>query len=148
MPGGLARVGSGKSGAPILLQQGASNKDMWVLAEGPVEPVTLLNPPNQAVELRRVGNNLPSRLADNFFWLGRYCERADATARLLRSLLQRLNSESGPGSLTLIEPLLNTLAKQGQIAPALRRGLARATMPGPSKRNCWKTFLMPNGGDR
>ncbi len=117
MPGGLARVGSGKSGAPILLQQGASHKDMWVLAEGPVEPVTLLNPPNQAVELRRVGNNLPSRLADNFFWLGRYCERADATARLLRSLLQRLNSESGPGSLTLIEPLLETLARQGQLAP-------------------------------
>jgi uncharacterized circularly permuted ATP-grasp superfamily protein/uncharacterized alpha-E superfamily protein len=118
MPGGLARAGSEKSEAPRLLQQGASNKDVWVLAEGPVEPVTLLNPPNQAVELRRVGNNLPSRLADNFFWLGRYCERADATARLLRSLLQRLNSESGPGSLALIEPLLDTLARQGQIAPA------------------------------
>ena len=102
---------------PISLQQGASNKDIWVLAEGPVEPVTLLNPANQAVELRRVGNNLPSRLADNFFWLGRYCERADATARLLRSLLARLSSESGPGSFPLIEPLLNTLAKQAQIAP-------------------------------
>jgi uncharacterized circularly permuted ATP-grasp superfamily protein/uncharacterized alpha-E superfamily protein len=120
MPGGLARVGC-EGGGRISLQQGASNQDLWVLADGAVEPVTLLHPANQAVELHRVGNNLPSRLADNFFWLGRYCERADATARLLRSLLQRLNSDSGPGSFLLIEPLLNTLAKQGQIAPLSAR---------------------------
>jgi uncharacterized alpha-E superfamily protein len=121
MPGGLARVGSEGNGAQILMQQGALNKDIWVLADAPVEPVTLLDPGNPAVELRRVGNNLPSRLADNFFWLGRYCERADGTARLLRSLLLRLNSESGPGSLAVIEPLLNTLAAQGQIAPLSAR---------------------------
>ncbi|HXR08027.1 MAG TPA: circularly permuted type 2 ATP-grasp protein [Candidatus Acidoferrum sp.] len=127
MPGGLARVGSEQNGAALSLQPGASNKDLWVLAEGPVEPVTLLNPAHQAVELRRVGNNLPSRLADNFFWLGRYGERADATARLTRSLLQRLSSESGPGWLALIEPLLNTLAKQGQIAPCAAQAGARPT---------------------
>jgi uncharacterized circularly permuted ATP-grasp superfamily protein/uncharacterized alpha-E superfamily protein len=121
MPGGLVRAGREGGGVQVSLQAGASNKDLWVLAESPVEPVTLLNPANQDVELRRVGNNLPSRLADNFFWLGRYCERADATARLLRSLLVRLNTESGPGSFGLIEPLLNTLAKQGQIAPLSAR---------------------------
>jgi hypothetical protein len=117
MPGGLARAGADAGGIRISLQQGASNKDLWILADGPVEPISLLNPANQAVELRRVGNNLPSRLADNFFWLGRYCERADATARLLRSLLQRLTSDGGPGSFPLIDPLLDTLARQGQIAP-------------------------------
>jgi uncharacterized circularly permuted ATP-grasp superfamily protein/uncharacterized alpha-E superfamily protein len=121
MPGGLARAGVEGGGAQVFLHQGGSSKDLWVLADGPVEPVTLIYPANSAVELRRVGNNLPSRLADNFFWLGRYCERADATARLLRSLLLRLNSESGPGWFPLIEPLLNTLAKQGQIAPLSAR---------------------------
>ena len=121
MPGGLARAGSEGGSLQNSLQRGGSNKDLWVLADGPVEPVTLLYPANRDVELRRVGNNLPSRLADNFFWLGRYCERADATARLLRSLLVRLNSESGPGSFPLIEPLLDTLAKQGQIAPLSTR---------------------------
>jgi len=117
MPGGLVRAGANGGGIQIPLQQGGANKDLWVLADGPVEPVSLLNPANQPVELRRVGNNLPSRLADNFFWLGRYCERADATARLLRSLLSRLDSEGGPGSFPLIEPLLNALSRQGQIAP-------------------------------
>jgi uncharacterized alpha-E superfamily protein len=125
MPGGLARAGFECGGLQISPQQGGANKDLWVLADEPVEPVTLLYPVDQAVELRRVGNNLPSRLADNFFWLGRYCERADATARLLRSLLLRLNSESGPGSFPLIEPLLNTLARQGQIAPLSTRPAIR-----------------------
>ena len=67
------------------------------------------------MELRRTGNNLPSRLADNFFWLGRYSERADATARLLRSALTRFNPERTGGGLPLLGPLLQTLERQGQL---------------------------------
>jgi uncharacterized alpha-E superfamily protein len=33
--------------------------------------------------------NLPSRAADNLFWLGRYLERAEATLRLVRCLARR-----------------------------------------------------------
>ena len=95
------------------------------------------------MELRRVGNNLPSRLADNFFWLGRYCERADATARLLRSLLLRLNSESGPGSL----PVDRAAAQHpGQTRADCPLSLAARTpqpIPKPSRRNCWRRFLTP-----
>jgi len=69
----------------------------------------------QNVELRRTGNNLPSRLADNFFWLGRYSERADATARLLRSALLRFNPERTGSALPLLAPLLTTLETQGQL---------------------------------
>ena len=32
--------------------------------------------------------NLPSRAADNLFWLGRYLERAEATLRLIRCLVR------------------------------------------------------------
>jgi uncharacterized alpha-E superfamily protein len=80
-----------------------------------VEEVTLLHGATQNVELRRTGNNLPSRLADNFFWLGRYSERADATARLLRSALFRFNPERTGGALPLLAPLLQTLELQGQL---------------------------------
>jgi uncharacterized alpha-E superfamily protein len=38
---------------------------------------------------------LPSRAADNLFWLGRYLERAEATLRLIRSLAGRL-TEADP----------------------------------------------------
>ncbi len=97
------------------MQRGGSSKDTWIPSATPVEELTLLQGANQNVELRRTGNNLPSRLADNFFWLGRYSERADATARLLRSALLRFNPERTGGELPLLAPLLQTLETQGQL---------------------------------
>jgi uncharacterized alpha-E superfamily protein len=38
---------------------------------------------------------LPSRVADNFFWLGRYTERAEGTARLARAIGTRLSDPGG-----------------------------------------------------
>jgi uncharacterized circularly permuted ATP-grasp superfamily protein/uncharacterized alpha-E superfamily protein len=116
MPGGLTRVGMAAGAGAVSLQQGGATKDTWVLAEGSMEEVTLLNADSGVIELRRVGNNLPSRLADNFFWLGRYAERSDSTARLLRSLLARFSPENAGASFALIQPMLQTLARQGQIA--------------------------------
>jgi uncharacterized circularly permuted ATP-grasp superfamily protein/uncharacterized alpha-E superfamily protein len=115
MPGGLTRVSPEAGGRFIAMQRGGTSKDTWIISETPVEEFTLLRGAHQNVELRRTGNNLPSRLADNFFWLGRYSERADATARLLRSALQRFNPERGIGAQALVGPLLETLEIQGQL---------------------------------
>ncbi len=121
MPGGLARITPDAGGHRVSMQRGGAAKDTWVLADGPVEDVTLLSVAGREVELRRVGNNLPSRLADNYFWLGRYAERADSTSRLLRSTLLRFSPESTGHAFPLLEPLLNTLVAQGQLpAPALQ----------------------------
>jgi len=115
MPGGLTRVSPEGGGRFISMQRGGSSKDTWIASPTPVEADTLLHAPGKNVELRRTGNNLPSRLADNFFWLGRYSERADATARLLRTSLQRFNPERAGGAMPLIVPLLQTLQTQGQL---------------------------------
>jgi len=115
MPGGLARMAPDAGGRLISMQRGGAAKDTWILSDEPVDDVTLLSVAGQEVELRRVGNNLPSRLADNYFWLGRYAERTDATARLLRATLLRFSPESTGHALPLLEPLLNTLVAQGQL---------------------------------
>jgi uncharacterized circularly permuted ATP-grasp superfamily protein/uncharacterized alpha-E superfamily protein len=120
MPGGLTRVSPDTGGKFISMQGGGSSKDTWVISETPVDEVTLLHTSGANVELRRTGNNLPSRLADNFFWLGRYAERADATARLLRSALLRFNPERAGGGQPLVAPLLETLEIQGQL-PGISR---------------------------
>ena len=120
MPGGLTRV-SPDTGAFISMQRGGSSKDTWVTSGMPVEETTLLYAPSQNVDLRRTGNNLPSRLADNFFWLGRYSERADETARLLRSTLRRFNPERTGSAMPLLGPLLLTLEKQGQLPGLLEK---------------------------
>ncbi len=115
MPGGLARVSPDPGGKFISMQHGGSSKDTWIISENAVEETTLLHKAGINFELRRTGNNLPSRLADNFFWLGRYSERADATARLLRSALRRFNPERTSGALPALGPLLQTLEIQGQL---------------------------------
>lgn len=113
MPGGLTRIGAEGDLRSVSMQFGGVSKDTWVLSDQPVEEVTLLQPPAGGVELRRVGNNLPSRLADNFFWLGRYAERADATARLLRSALARFSPENS-GAMPPLIPILQTLKLPGK----------------------------------
>jgi uncharacterized alpha-E superfamily protein len=40
--------------------------------------------------IRRTSGELPSRVADNLFWLGRYVERLENSARLVRCTLQRV----------------------------------------------------------
>jgi uncharacterized circularly permuted ATP-grasp superfamily protein/uncharacterized alpha-E superfamily protein len=115
MPGGLTRVAPEASGRFISMQRGSSSKDTWITSALPVDEDTLLHAPGQNIELRRTGNNLPSRLADNFFWLGRYAERADATARLLRTALRLFNPERTGSAPPLLTPLLQTLQTQGQL---------------------------------
>jgi uncharacterized alpha-E superfamily protein len=117
MPGGLTRIGTEGDLRSVSMQFGGVSKDTWVLSEKPVEEVTLLQPTAGGVELRRVGNNLPSRLADNFFWLGRYAERADATARLLRSALLRFSVENSDRAMPPLTPILQTLKLPVQAGP-------------------------------
>jgi len=121
MPGGLTRVSPDVGGRFISMQRGGSSKDTWITSSVAVEEDTLLHAPGMNIELRRTGNNLPSRLADNFFWLGRYSERADATARMLRTSLQRFNPERAGGTLPVIVPLLQTLQTQGQLPDILEK---------------------------
>jgi len=85
MPGGLTRVAGDEDSPVIAMQRGGRSKDTWVLAEGPVNvEFSLLSATVTADDLVRADATLASRAAENLFWFGRYGERCDATARLLR----------------------------------------------------------------
>jgi len=96
MPGGLTRVASGADARVISMQRGGASKDTWVLAAGQVNTFSLLRREIGPQELVRSGTNLSSRVVENLYWFGRYCERGDATARLLRVALGQL-LEDAPG---------------------------------------------------
>lgn len=117
LPGGLLRVSSDPRPLELSILAGEASKDAWVLSRGPVSDISLLQPPGRSFELRRSGAELPSRVADNLFWLGRYVERADSGTRLLRTTASRLASESGVGEMPELAALLRYLAAQGQIEP-------------------------------
>jgi len=93
MPGGLVRVAEA-DGQVVSMQQGGRTKDAWVLWDEPVDTFSLLRPRNQPVQLQRAAADLPSRAADNLFWLGRYAERSESIARLLRCLMTRVRRAS------------------------------------------------------
>jgi uncharacterized circularly permuted ATP-grasp superfamily protein/uncharacterized alpha-E superfamily protein len=96
MPGGLSLVAGRPDELEISVQRGAGSKDTWVVNDGPVSTFSLLPPASQPVQLSRGGGDLPSRVADNLFWLGRYSERADTIARLGRTLSLRLPDQTDP----------------------------------------------------
>ncbi|MGA2497499.1 MAG: circularly permuted type 2 ATP-grasp protein, partial [Tepidisphaeraceae bacterium] len=108
MPGALTRGGVGRRPAEILSKRDLRSKDTWVLADGPVSDFSLMRPSTAPVPLIRGGYYLPSRIADNLFWLGRYAERAEGQLRLLRFFYSCLAEESDTLRLPEMSSLLGT----------------------------------------
>jgi uncharacterized circularly permuted ATP-grasp superfamily protein/uncharacterized alpha-E superfamily protein len=116
MPGALAVVGGAADEIDISIARGARSKDTWVISEGEVNEFSLLRPPAQTVEPTRGGGDLPSRVADNFFWLGRYAERAESIARLARVICMRLADRGRRGFAAEFGPLVAALRTQTRVA--------------------------------
>lgn len=89
MPGGLAL--SVDEGATVALTSiNGRSHDVWVVSEDRVMPnITLTRIAAQNATVQRHSQALQSRVADDLFWLGRYCERADWTLRIIRQTLHR-----------------------------------------------------------
>ncbi|HEY4405840.1 MAG TPA: circularly permuted type 2 ATP-grasp protein [Xanthobacteraceae bacterium] len=89
MPGGFVRIADGTDARAVSLQKGGRTADACVLSERPVAETTLLPAPER-IAIQRASGVLPSRAAYNLFWVGRYVERAEATLRLVRALINRI----------------------------------------------------------
>jgi uncharacterized circularly permuted ATP-grasp superfamily protein/uncharacterized alpha-E superfamily protein len=117
MPGGLARVSATADSLGESALGGNGSKDAWVLSDSPVSSVTLLHPPGTPVGLQRSTTDLPSRVADHLYWLGRHAERTEGAARLVRSIVSRLTSEASFSSPQSLKALLAALATVGSVRP-------------------------------
>ena len=105
MNGALSRITQTNDSLVVSLQKGGHSKDTWILSDGPVSPVTLLPPAAQPIAVSRGGNDLPSRVAEDLFWLGRYSERVDAQARLARGAISRMIDQAGFDSAHAVQVL-------------------------------------------
>ena len=121
MEGGLARViEDGEHLAGALPTHGLS-KDVWVLNDESKEIIGPALLPMAPMAIRRTTGDLPSRVADNLFWLGRYTERLEAAARLVRATLARLSrGHPMPREVVEIECLLHCLAHARLVSPEMR----------------------------
>jgi uncharacterized circularly permuted ATP-grasp superfamily protein/uncharacterized alpha-E superfamily protein len=89
LPGGLTRVAEAE-GPVVSMQRGGHSKDAWVQWDSPVDTFSMLRPRHEPLELRSTTRAVPSSVADNVFWLGRYVERAENIARLVRTMISRV----------------------------------------------------------
>ena len=140
MPGGLVRV-SDASGTVVSMQRGGHSKDAWVLSEQPVDTFSMLRPVTEPLELRRASLIVPSGVADNTFWLGRYVERAENMARILRSMVSQVRHADETELASLLS-LHGTLGSPRTKLPRSRR--ARATFAALEK----EVFSMLTDVDR
>lgn len=91
--GGLARVSPDPLRLDVAMTSGDRSQDVWIRTSGAVEETTLLQPPGTTIELKRSGRDLPSRVCDNLFWLGRKVERIESAVRLHRLATRASTSE-------------------------------------------------------
>jgi uncharacterized circularly permuted ATP-grasp superfamily protein/uncharacterized alpha-E superfamily protein len=111
MPGGFARIGSEANDARVAMQMGGSVCDVWIVSKSGTASDTLLPSGKQGFRRTQLGA-LPSRAADNLFWLGRYVERAEQKVRLLRAYHLRL-AETGNSELPIALHLAEYLSPLG-----------------------------------
>lgn len=118
LPGGFARIGEQPDPRAAVMGEGSWSADVCIHGAAPVAPVSLL-PRSDSLKVRRNPGTLPSRVADNFFWLGRYLERGEALLAIVRVMLG--NSIDADGGAALAPDTVGRLVGlvvAGGAAPA------------------------------
>jgi uncharacterized circularly permuted ATP-grasp superfamily protein/uncharacterized alpha-E superfamily protein len=127
LPGGLTRVAAEADAEVVSMQRGGASKDTWVLGERPPSGEQWKTQRNVGVhDLVRRDPYLPSRVVENLFWFGRYCERCDDSARLLRIMLARYVDGDDPQALQAAVDLgerLALLPDEGELPERLLAAL-------------------------
>jgi uncharacterized circularly permuted ATP-grasp superfamily protein/uncharacterized alpha-E superfamily protein len=129
LPGGLTRI-AGRAQRVVSMQSGGSSLDTWVQTDGHVDRYSMLPEalrPDDLVQQRRP---VTSRAAENLFWMGRYAERADHTARLAQATLALIAGDTMP--VTTVANVLGRLA--------LEHGLTPAKTPAPTGAHAASVF--------
>ncbi len=95
LPGGLARVGDGQQAPQLWPNQSGVTKDVWVAEAGDYLPRAQQQIQSAAPARHSAAPEVPSRIAEQLFWVGRYAERVELATRLLRVTLRCLSGEAG-----------------------------------------------------
>jgi uncharacterized circularly permuted ATP-grasp superfamily protein/uncharacterized alpha-E superfamily protein len=128
MEGGLARVLQDSDRLAGTLPGSGLSKDVWVLNDDRSDIVGPSAAALGPLPIRRTTGDLPSRVADDLFWLGRYVERLETAARLVRAAINRLTRGALlPRELTELQTLAACLLHAGVIEGELPNVSASTT---------------------
>jgi uncharacterized circularly permuted ATP-grasp superfamily protein/uncharacterized alpha-E superfamily protein len=149
LPGGFARIGESPDDRATVMGEGLWSADVCVHSAEPVEAISLLPAPD-SLHVRRNPGTLPSRVADNFFWLGRYLERGEALLAVIRVMLgNSIDADTGAAlAPETVGRLVGAIIGAGAAPPpaSLRRGdltpLARTALE--AREGGWQSVAAIN----
>jgi uncharacterized circularly permuted ATP-grasp superfamily protein/uncharacterized alpha-E superfamily protein len=116
MPGGLTRVSTEDRSLVVSMQLGGGSKDTWVIHGRKERPAVKAAIPGPDLAIKAAPFALPSRVADNLFWLGRYTERVESGVRLVRTLLPGLSGETDFGGGVSLDSIIHVLGGLGLLS--------------------------------
>jgi uncharacterized circularly permuted ATP-grasp superfamily protein/uncharacterized alpha-E superfamily protein len=124
MPGGFARLAAHGDIRAVLMGDGDMSADVCIVGDVRQSHVSLLDV-SPSPPIRRIAGTLPSRAADNLFWLARYLERAETNLRTVRALLGGSMEADGGAALDQ-----DTMVRLTSVL--ISAGAATHTAPGES----------------
>lgn len=132
MQGGLTRSSRVKDRFQISNQHGGFSKDTWIVSDETAEAqerVVLNNPASVNKHI-----SLPSRSAENLYWVGRYCERTMALIKFINITINVLNLDrnfGGSAKQEHIKILLQSLTQLSYTFPGFMDEKKLANDPYP-----------------
>jgi uncharacterized circularly permuted ATP-grasp superfamily protein/uncharacterized alpha-E superfamily protein len=115
MPGGLSRCSPEKGSLIVSNQEGGISKDTWTEMRQSESSPHLLH----RYDLKRKAV-LPSRAAENLFWVGRYSQRVVRLSRFMRRVLRNMTQS---GDSEAIRALLRTVTHLTSTYPGFMEDL-------------------------
>lgn len=130
MQGGLTRSSAVKDRFVISNQQGGFSKDTWIVSDKSGEPQERIVLSSPVAVNKHV--SLPSRSAENLFWVGRYCERTMAVIKFMNITINVLNLDrnfGGSAKQEHIKILLQSLTHVSATYPGFLEEEAKQSNP-------------------
>jgi len=128
LPGGIARLAT---------DEGEISKDVWVAQD--VLPEIAADTPGWATA-RRSDRDLPSRTADDLFWLGRYLERCESGVRSYRSLFTHVGNSDLEGQRQTAATVMDLLVSLRMLTQAGANQFLTQTL-GVRERDWWSILF-------
>lgn len=122
-PGMLTRL-SADDGPYTSFDVGGGSKDTWVPGEN-AEPVTQQSSPRLIRDLMRPERRVMSRVAESFYWMGRYLERSYNLAQMIQIIEAIETEELTVAERKLYRPVWNRLLPPlDNVSGSSRRSIA------------------------
>ncbi len=133
MPGGIARVGTA---------EGEVSKDIWVSRQA-ASPI-VASESQESASTRRSDRDLPSRTADDLFWLGRYLERCEGAVRAYRCLFSHVTEGNSEDQQMLVNTVVQLLVDLDMLSTTQARRLTQGPPTPLMAREWWSVLFNPD----